>query len=193
MKMSPKRWIAALAIGLVAGAGVYFLFPLVVIAAVSAVVASLVTIGVYRYLDSQNKPEAPAKPDPRREMIALLDGLVTLNIQIREEGLGDEVLGRVEGIIDKLRGLLPDINQRYPAHELTWTINQMAKEYLQKVLRPYMALGRGDRDDRRAELLKSLSGVEAEVDNVAELVRGDKMGDFKAKAAFLRARFVQDA
>lgn len=193
MKTSPKRWIAAIAVGLVAGAGVYFLFPLVVVAAVSALVASLVTIGVYRYLDSQNKPEPPSKPDPRREMIALLDGLVTLNIQIREEGLGDEVLGRVEGIIDKLRALLPEINERYPAHELTWTINQMAKEYLQKALRPYMALGRGDRDDRRPELLKSLDGVEAEVDNVAELVRGDKMGDFKAKAAFLRARFVQDA
>lgn len=193
MKMSPKRWIAAVAIGLVAGAGVYFLFPLVVIAAVSALVASLVTIGVYRYLDSQNKPEPPRKPNPLREVAALLDGLVTLNIQIREEGLGDDVLGRVEGIIDKLRALLPEINERYPAHELTWTLNQMAKEYLQKVLRPYMALARGDRDDRRAELLKSLDGVEAEVDNVAELVRGDKMGDFKAKAAFLRARFVQDA
>jgi len=193
MKMSPKRWIAAVAIGLIAGAGVYFLFPLVVIATVSALVASLVTIGIYRYLDSQNKPEPPRKPDPRRELTALMDGLVMLNIQIREEGLGDDVLGRVEGIIDKLRTLLPEINARYPAHELTWTLNQMAKEYLQKVLRPYMALARGDRDDRRAELLKSLDGVEAEVDNVAELVRGDKMGDFKAKAAFLRARFVQDA
>jgi|GEM_PF-2157033 len=193
MKMSPQRWLAAIAIGLGAGAIVYFMFPIIVVSAVSAGVASLVTIGVYRYLDSQNKPAPPPKADPRKELTKLLDGLVFLNIQIREEGLQADVLARVEGIIDKLRALLPEINERYPSHELTWTLNQMAKEYLQKALRPYMALSPGDREDRRAELLKSLDGVEAEVDNVAELVRGDKMGDFKAKAAFLRARFVQNA
>lgn len=191
--MSPQRWLAAIAIGLAAGAVVYFMFPLILVSAVSAGVASLVTIGVYRYLDGQNKPEPAPKQDPRVELAALLNGLVQLNVQIREEGLGADVLGRVEGIIDKLRGLLPEINQRYPVHELTWTLNQMAREYLQKALRPYMALSPQDREDRRAELLKSLDGVEAEVDNVADLVRGDKMGDFKAKAAFLRARFVQGA
>ena len=103
-----------------------------------------------------------------------------------------DILARVEAIIDKLRPLLPEINERYPSHELTWTLNQMAKEYLQKAIRPYAALSPADRENRRAELLQSLDGVEGEVDNVAELVRGDKMGDFKAKAAFLRARFVQN-
>ncbi len=191
--MTPKRWIAAIGAGLAVGAVVYFMFPLVVVSAVSAGVASLVTIGVYRYLDSQKKPETPTKKDPRQELAALLNGLVNLNILIREEALHAEVLARVEAIIDKLRTLLPEINQRYPSHELTWTLNQMAREYLQKALRPYVSLSESDRRDRQAELLKSLDGVEAEVDNVAELVRGDKMGDFKAKAAFLRARFVQDA
>lgn len=190
--MSMKRWLAVIAIGLAAGVVVYALFPLIVVSVVSATVASAVTIGVYRYLDKQNKPAPPPKKDPRAELASLLDGLVRLNIVIREEGLHAEVLSRVEGIIDKLRGLLPEINERYPGHELTWTLNQMAKEYLQKAVGPYAALSAEDRDNRRAELLKSLDGVEAEVDNVAELVRGDKMGDFKAKAAFLRARFVQN-
>ena len=191
MKMSPKRWLFVIGIGLVAGAIVFFLFPLIVVSAVSAVVASLVTIGVYRALDSGKKAEQPAKADPRKELRALLDGLVELNIRIREEGLSDRVLARVEGIIDKQRGLLPEINERYPTHELTWTLNQMAKEYLPKVLNPFLALSKADRDEREAELMKSLDGLEAEVDNVEGLVRGDKMGDFKAKAAFLRARFVQ--
>lgn len=190
--MSVKRWLAVIAIGLAAGVVVYALFPLIVVSAVSAAVASVVTIGVYRYLDGKNKPAPRPKKDPRAELIGLLDGLVGVNILIREEGLHAEALSRVEGIIDKLRGLLPEINERYPGHELTWTLNQMAKEYLQKAIRPYAALSPDDRENRRAELLKSLDGVEAEVDNVAELVRGDKMGDFKAKAAFLRARFVQN-
>ena len=46
---------------------------------------------------------------------------------------------------------------------------------------------------RRKELLNSLNGLEAELDNVADLVRNEKLGDFRAKAAFLRARFVEEA
>ena len=116
---------------------------------------------------------------------------MSLNIRIRENGLAKSILARVEGIIDKLRDLLEDLNERHPDHELTWTLNQMAREYLPKVMNPYLELSAKDRDRSQRELLRSLDGLEAEVDNVADLVRGDKLGDFKAKAAFLRARFVQ--
>ena len=73
MKMTPKRWLAAIAVGLASGLAVYFMFPLVVVSAVSATVASLVTVGVYRYLDSRNKADVPVKADPREELRGLLD------------------------------------------------------------------------------------------------------------------------
>ena len=194
MKMNSKQWLLAIGAGIVVGAGVYLMLPLIVVAVVSAVVSSLVAIGVYRYLDSQTKvKDAPAKTDPRQELMSLLDRLVALNIEIREAGLASDVLLRVETIIDKLRDLLPDLNERYPGHELAWTLNQMARAYLSKIVRPYVALSAADRADRKQELLKSLNGVEAEVDNVGDLVQGDKRGDFRAKAAFLRARFVQES
>ncbi len=194
MKMNSKHWLLVIGAGMVVGAGVYLMLPLIVVAAVSAVVASLVAILVYRYLDSQTKvKDVPAKTDPRQELMSLLDRLVALNIDIREAGLASDVLLRVETIVDKLRDLLPELNERYPGHELAWTLNQMAREYLSKVVRPYVALSAADRAERKQELLKSLNGVEAEVDNVADLVQGDKRGDFRAKAAFLRARFVQES
>jgi hypothetical protein len=194
MKMNSKQWLLAIGAGIVVGAGVYLMLPLIVVAVVSAVVSSLVAIGVYRYFDSQTKvKDVPAKTDPRQELMSLLDRLVALNIDIREAGLASDVLLRVETIIDKLRDLLPDLNERYPGHELAWTLNQMARAYLSKVVRPYVALSEADRAERKQELLKSLNGVEAEVDNVADLVQGDKRGDFRAKAAFLRARFVQES
>ncbi len=189
--MSVKRWISLVVAGLIVAALVYALFEIIVAAVVSAVVASLVTLFVYRYLEKRAKPPPPKKPDPRAALLAMLDGLVGLNIRVREEDLAANVIERVEGIIDKLRGLLAEINERYPEHELTWTINQMAKEYLPRVINPYLDLSPEDREQSRAELHRSLDGLEAEIDNVADLVRGDKMGDFKAKAAFLRARFVQ--
>ncbi len=188
--MTLKRWILLTVVALLAAILVYALLPVLLVAAVSAVVATLVTFALTRYLDRRSKPAAPEKPDPRAELLGMLDGLVELNLGIREQSVPAGVLGRVEGIIDKLRALLGEINERYPGHELTWTLNQMAKAYLPKVVNPYLALAPQAREGAGAELLRSLDGVEAEIDNVAELVQGDKMGDFKAKAAFLRARFV---
>ena len=59
------RYSSAIAVGLASGLAVYFMFPLVMVSAVSATVASLVTVGVYRYLDSRNKADVPTKADPR--------------------------------------------------------------------------------------------------------------------------------
>ena len=191
MPSAAKRWIwlgcGALLVAFVA----YAIFELLLVAVVSAAVASLVTLVVFRYLERRSQPGTPDKPTPREALLSMLDGLLRLNIHLREQAPPRRVIGRVESLIDKLRELLEDLNQRHPDHELTWTVNQMARRYLPKVVKPYLALSRGDRESTRGELLRSLDGLEAELDNVAELVRGDKMGDFKAKAAFLRARFVQ--
>ena len=194
MKASTKRWAVAVGVGLLLALVLYLLFDLIIIAVVSAIVASAVGVLVYRYLDKETKEEvASPDVDPAAELRALLDNLVTLNIAIREEGLAPDVMARVEGIIDKLRALLPGINERHNGHALTWAVNRMAKDYLPRVVNPYIALSQAERESRREELLNSLNGLEAEVDNVTDLVRNEKLGDFRAKAAFLRARFVEDA
>ena len=194
MKASTKRWAVAVGVGLLLAVVLYLLFKVVVIAVVSAVVASAVAILVYRYLDKEPKAEvASPDVDPAAELRGLLDNLVTVNIAIREEGLATDVVTRVEEIIDKLRELLPGINERHNGHELTWAVNRMAKDYLPRVVNPYVALSQTERESRRKELLNSLNGLEAELDNVADLVRNEKLGDFRAKAAFLRARFVEEA
>ena len=194
MKASTKRWAVAVGVGLLLALVLYLLFDLIIIAVVSAIVASAVGVLVYRYLDKETKEEvASPDVDPAAELRALLDNLVTLNIAIREEGLAPDVMARVEGIIDKLRALLPGINERHNGHALTWAVNRMAKDYLPRVVNPYIALSQAERESRREELLNSLNGLEAEVDNVTDLVRNEKLGDFRAKAAFLRARFVEEA
>ena len=190
MSVSVKRWIRLALAGVLVAALVYVFLQTLVAAAVGALVATLVTYAILRY--QQRKAQAPSsKPDPRIELIGMLDGLVGLNIRMREEGIDGDVLSRMEGIVDKLRSLLEEMNERHPRHELTWTLNQMAKQYLRKITDPYLALTPPDRENSGGEILRSLDGLEAEIENVAELVQAEKMGDFKAKAAFLRARFVQ--
>lgn len=193
MNLSGKQWGIVAAIGLGAGILMSSMGSLLMVTIVSAAVASGVTVALFGFLQKKNDdhPATGAKPDPRSELRRLMDGLVESNLSIREAGLSDAVLARVEAIIDKLRGLLPDINERHPGNDLTWTINRMADDYLPRVINPYLALAPTERVAKQEELLHSLNGLESEVDNVNDLVESEKMGDFKAKAAFLRARFVQ--
>ncbi len=190
MSGSTRRWILLVLAALVAALIGYVFLQTVVAAAVGGLVATLSTHAILRYRERKAKVNEP-QPTPRKELIEMLDGLVELNIRIREGAVAEAVLQRLEGIVDKLRGLLEEMNGRHPQHELTWTLNQMAKQYLRKITDPYLALDAPDREKSEAEILRSVNGLEEEIDNVAELVRSEKMGDFKAKAAFLRARFVQ--
>ena len=66
----------------------------------------------------------------------------------------------------------------------------MATDYLPRIVTPFVALGPDARQEHEAELLKSLQGFDAELENIAGLLRDAKVGEFKTKAAFLRARFL---
>jgi hypothetical protein len=68
----------------------------------------------------------------------------------------------------------------------------MATDYLARIAGPYVKLSPAARAEHEAELLKSLAGLEAELENIEGLVRNHQVGDFKAKAAFLRTRFLED-
>ena len=113
-----------------------------------------------------------------------------LNIQIREGALPAGVTEKLEHSIDVLRDVIPQLNDDYVGSELTWTINKMATDYLPRIVAPFVALGPAARQEHEAELLKSLQGFEAELENIVSLLRDAKVGEFKTKAAFLRVRFL---
>jgi hypothetical protein len=158
---------------------------------VSAAVAAVVAILVHRSLGAAPAAEAPGpEVDPADAWIGHLQQLAHLNVQIRESGLAPEVLEKLEHSIDSLRRLLPELNEDHAGSELTWTVNRMASDYLGRIVTPFVALSPPAREEHRAELLGSLEGLEAELDNIAELLRSSQAGEFKTKAAFLRARFL---
>lgn len=133
--------------------------------------------------------EAPQSARP--EWLAHLERLVVLNIAIRENSLPSDVTAKLEETIDDLRAILPELNDAHPGGELTWTINRMASDYLPRIVDPFVKLGPSAREEHRSELLGSLQGLESELASIRELVRDQKTGEFKTKAAFLRARFLE--
>ena len=113
-----------------------------------------------------------------------------MNVQIRENALPPDVVEKLEASIDVLRRVMPELNDEHPGSELAWTVNRMASDYLPRIVTPYVKLSPPLRQEHREELLRSLAGLEAELENIGELLRGAKVGEFKTKAAFLRARFL---
>ncbi len=158
---------------------------------VSAGVAAVVAILVHRRLSGAAEPQdAVSRPDPADAWIGHLQRLAALNLEIREHGFADEVVTKLEHTIDVLRRLIPELNDEHAGSDLTWTVNRMASDYLSRIVTPYIALGAAERPAHRDELLRSLEGLEAELANIGELLRSAQVGEFKTKAAFLRARFL---
>lgn len=157
---------------------------------VSAVVAAIVAILVHRSLSSAAAPAPQAAASREPDWIDHLRALARLNGQIREHSLSPPIVERLEHCIDTLRRLLPELNEDHVGSELTWTVNRMATDYLARIVTPFVALAPGARAEHEAELLRSLEGVDAELENIAELLHSARVGEFKTKAAFLRARFL---
>ncbi|MBI9074425.1 MAG: hypothetical protein JEZ02_03360 [Desulfatibacillum sp.] len=141
--------------------------------------------------DKQSAAPAPEPQSPVDPTIPLLESLVGLNVAIREQALPLQALETTERVIDKLRELLPEMNENYRGNDLTWEVNRSAEDYLVRVVKPYMALNSGDRQDRMEEFLQGLSSLETALDEVLDVVRNHKQGEFSVKAKFLNARFAR--
>ena len=189
MGAATKRLLAfaVLAVGVVA---IALVIQQLVVILLSAGVAAIVAVLVHRNLGSAPSEAATPAADLEDAWIGHLQSLVALDVQIRESGLPQDVTAKLEESIDVLRRILPELNDDHAGSELTWTVNRMATDYLPRILTPYVKLSPPAREEHREELLRSLEGLESELENIGDLVRSAKVGEFKTKAAFLRARFL---
>lgn len=118
-----------------------------------------------------------------------IDELLVLNINIRKKIIDLNLIKEIEIILDKLRYILPILNEKYQVNELTWVTNKMASSYLQKILNPYMLFQLEEQKNKKNELLESLGCIEKELDEIIELVKQNETSQFDIKAKFIKNRF----
>jgi len=140
---------------------------------------------LFFFLRKQNK----IKSSPTQKENTPIDELLFLNINIRKKIFNKELIDSIEKIIDKLRDVLPLLNDKYKASELTWVANKMATDYLQKVLNPYMEFSFQTQKEKQEDLLLSLQQIEKELDDTIELVKKNETSLFDTKAKFIKNRF----
>ena len=164
----------------------------------SVLLAALMLVGAgvvwFRRQRSTDGAAAAAAAEPQEEeapeWVASTRRLVRLDFELRERGAPDRSAAAVEEAIDRMRALLPELGTEHVGTELTWTVNRMAGDYLPRIVDPFLRLSPAEREQREDELLKSIEGLRAELENVEEIVAGRRVADFQTKAAFLRARFL---
>jgi hypothetical protein len=134
------------------------------------------------------KDEPPkAKADP---VATGIEALLGINLELRKASIRDELLARYEALINKIMAVLPQVHEQSPGGDLAWAINRIATEYLpNKSTRPFLALPHAERAAAEPALIEGLTGMESELDEIAELVKNRKVSDFNGKAEFLRRRF----
>ena len=136
------------------------------------------------------KSAAAKRFEPAEKLKTMLDNLVNVNTLVRTEGLSQKAISTVEAIIDMLRNLLPEMNENYRGNDLTWEVNRAAEAYLGNSVGPYVRLTMPEREAHENEFVESLGQLEDALKDISRLVRENRVGEFSAKAKFLRARFA---
>lgn len=137
----------------------------------------------------RNRSKKDTKPQVIEKKKGSIEKLLELNLEIRKGIFDTELIEKIESIIDKLRDILPVLNEKYRASELTWVANKMASNYLQKVIHPFIDFKKSEQSENKSSLMESLSQIEKELDETIALVNENKESDFDTKAKFIKTRF----
>ena len=186
LRISKKAIIATIVgavIGLVFQAFIGSLLTIIVGAAIG------MGVGIFMFPASGKRPqiEVVDTSDPTENY---MNQLLSINKSIRLDPYIEEgILKKLELIIDKLGNIVPRINREHPGSELTFVSNRMITSYLPELLDPYLGLTPNAREGEKEKLLKTLGSLDAEIDNIINLVDQSKVNEFRVQDTFLRHKF----
>lgn len=157
---------------------------------IGGVVASLLIRKELKETKSVYSAEVPSQQnDPAVKVREMLEKLLQLNLAVRLAGLSQNALCAIEGVINKLRDVLPEVNDRYPGTDVAWEINESASVYLPNFVKPFLDLGPGVRVEKESSFISSLGGLQEAIEESFEMVEKQKEGAFDVKARFMNVKF----
>lgn len=173
------------------------LFGLVVILAITIAAWFILNKASNKSTSTSTDKQNVETTDPKKARTDLaVETLLKLNLDIRVSGIAEKTMIACEDIIDSLINQLPRIEEQDTLDgELSWTVRRIASEYLpNKCVYPYIRLSPEQREteENTASIHQSLSKLKTEITNIDELIAKKDVQSFKAKAEFLKQRFMTD-
>jgi len=137
----------------------------------------------------QAQPESGGEPI---DVEAALTDLMQLNISVRSHDLPDDLIDRIEEVIDSVGQILNDLDGQFGDHYMTKVWYRIAREHLPNPVETYIELDHEYRtDERREELEDALQALEKEIERTRKKMRRKKQDEFQQEASRLEAVYLE--
>src|SRR5262245_13897865 len=155
--------------------------------------AALVAYALFGTGQGQTPPAtattAPPPAAPVHSERSDAEALNVINLRVRSAGLANDLVQRIERLIDQLAELLPTLSGQFAGFELTWQMQQIASAYLPKLVDAYASLNDAERSQRRSEFETSLAELEDAAARTSRALKEQHTTEFENISRFLKLRF----
>ena len=134
------------------------------------------------------KAAAEKKKKPNKGEI-LEKSLINLNSFIRLKEFPDEMIKKIETIVDKLIDLLPKLNQNHPTSNMTIIANNITTDYLPKIVKEFSEMSPENRGKAKSTFSNNVTSMENDIDRMMNHLEKREVDDFEIESEFLQSRF----
>jgi hypothetical protein len=169
-----------------------------IIVAVTLFLAAVITFGLVmkKFRDAGIKvpqtPEAPPAPAklPEEEFTEILDVLLKLNLMIRKDrDVSEEMILKIEEIIDDLKTIIPAMMERYPGESLTYEIKKIGLSHLYKTVKEFLDLSGESREKQLDNFKTTIQSLQDVTHRSRDIIESNETAEFKTMAHFLAGKF----
>jgi hypothetical protein len=155
----------------------------------AAALVAYALFGTREAAPASTSSPAPPPAAPVRSERSDADALNVINLRVRSAGLANDLVQRIERLIDQLAELLPTLSGQFAGFELTWQMQQIASAYLPKLIDAYASLSDAEREQRRSEFETSLAELEDAAARTSRALKEQHTTEFENISRFLKLRF----
>jgi hypothetical protein len=134
-------------------------------------------------------PPPPSKK-PKEELKEILDGLLKLNLMIRKDmDFPEEMVLKIEVIIDDLKTIIPAMMERHPKEALTHEIKRIGLSHLYKTVKKFLDLPCDNRQNKLGNFKKTVKRLNEVTHKSRDLIENNKTAEFNPMAHTLANKF----
>jgi hypothetical protein len=136
--------------------------------------------------------QAPPPPSetPEQEFTQILDVLLKLNLMIRQDlDFSEQMIVKVETIIDDLKAITPAMMERYPGESLTYEIKKIGLSHLYKTVKEFLDLSGESREKQLDNFKTTIQSLQDVTHRSRDIIESNETAEFKTMAHFLAGKF----
>jgi len=168
-----------------------------IIIAVTLFLAAVITFSLVmkKFREAGVKiPASPVTPPPSKtpeeEFKEILTVLLKLNLMIRKDmDFSQEMILKIEKIIDDLKTIIPPMMERYPGESLTYEIKKIGLSHLYKTVKEFLDLSLESRENQLDNFKTTVQSLQDVTHRSKDIIENNETAEFKTMAHFLAGKF----